>query len=100
MPLPAVIGAAIWTALGAALPTLIGRILLALGLTAISYTGIDLLFQDGLQWVLSRFGAVDQQVWSILKFLGIEGFIKVHSAVFISIATLIMAERFIRMVSK
>ncbi|WP_148716831.1 DUF2523 family protein [Chitinolyticbacter meiyuanensis] len=100
MPLPAVLGAAIWTTLAAALPTIIGRILLALGLTAVSYTGIDVLFDDGLQWVMGLFGDVDPEVWAILKFLGVEGMIKVHSAVFVSIATLIMGERFIRMLAK
>lgn len=62
--------AALWTALLAIIPTIVGRVLLALGISYVSYRGIDLLMstaQTAFVNAVSSAGGVTVQIAGILQ---------------------------------
>jgi len=97
--MPAIV-AFIWSGLVAILPSLIGRILVALGLGMVSYKGLDILVNKAEAFMMSYLNQSSQDVVGLLSFLGVIAVVKMHTATLLSIAAVLMADKSIKAVSK
>ena len=90
----------IWGALASVLASLVGRVIVALGLSAVTYKGLDLLVSQFDSYINAQLAAVPADVSAILEYLGVYIAIKMHLSVFASIAAVIGTQRIIKAVAK
>jgi len=90
----------LWSAFAAVLPSLVGRVLLALGIGAVAYTGLDILVNQGEQLILDQLNAGGADVYGLLRYLGVVAAIKMHTATMLSIVAILMAEKSLKVVAK
>lgn len=97
--MPALV-ALLWGAFGAILPSLVGRILVALGLSAVTYAGLDLVVTSAEAKILSYLSGTAAEVYGIMGYLGVIAGIKMVSATMVSIVGVTAATKSIKAVTK
>lgn len=90
----------IWGALASVLASLVGRVVLALGLSAVTYKGLDVLVGQFEGFINAQLTAIPADVSAILDYLGVYVVIKMHLSVFSAIAAVMGTQRVIKAVSK
>lgn len=88
MALPALIGAAVIGGLAQAATSLVGRVLLALGVSYVSYTGLDVLFSNLQSSIAVNMGAVSGTLYAWMGILKIPTSINIITAAFTTRLTL------------
>lgn len=94
------LGAFVATSLTAAVGSMVGRALIALGVGVISYQGLDLMLTKGEAYVNAQFLLVPPDVMHILSFLGVTAMIKMHIATVAGIAGVKLARKSFGVLSK
>ncbi|SFZ78817.1 DUF2523 family protein [Chitinimonas taiwanensis] len=94
------LGAFVATSLTAAVGSMVGRALIALGVGVISYQGLDVMLTKGEAYVTTQLQLVPPDVMNILTFLGVTAMIKMHLATVAGIAGVKVARKSFGVLSK
>ena len=95
-----VLAAWIWAALAPLIPYLVGRILIALGLSTVAYAGIDLMVTAAEAKVIDYLRGTGADMYAMLSYLGVVASIKMHGATMLGIVGTKVAVKSIKAVAK
>ncbi|SFZ74919.1 DUF2523 family protein [Chitinimonas taiwanensis] len=88
------------TGLTAAVATMAGRALIALGVGVVSYTGIEIMLSQTETYVYAQLAGIPAETMAILSYLGVTAAIQMHFSAVAGIAGVRLARKSFGVLSK